>query len=75
MMDENQGPAEDEEMVDVADQANFESSKDNVSMQSIKTVKSGRPKIPPQWSRIVNMELDGENDLQAHSLSIDQQLA
>ena len=31
-IEENIEPDEDEEMVDVADQANFESSKDNVSM-------------------------------------------
>ena len=62
-------------MIDVADQDNFESSIGNVSMKSTVTIKSGRPKIPPQWSRLVNMELDSENDLQAHLLSIDQQLA
>ena len=62
-------------MVDVADQVGFESSIENVSMKSAVTVKSGRPRIPPQWSRIVNMELDAENDLAVHPLNIDQQLA
>ena len=69
--EDNVGPVEDEEMVDAADQVGFESSRENASMKSIMTVKSGRPKIPAQWCRVVNMELDEENDLQAHSLNID----
>ena len=44
---DNMDPSDNEEMVDAADQPNFESSKDNVSMKSVVTVKSGRPKIPP----------------------------
>ena len=46
-MEENRDLSDDEEMLDAADQANFESSKDNVSMNSAVTVKSGRPRIPP----------------------------
>jgi len=39
----------DEEMLDIADGPSFDGSIADVSMKSVITVKSGRPKIPPKW--------------------------
>jgi len=66
---------EDEEMLDIADGPSFDGSVADVSMKSAITVKSGRRKIPPKWTRIISMEFDQEKDLQEHSISIDMQLA
>ena len=49
---------EDEEMLDIADGPSFDGSIADVSMKSSITVKSGRPKIPPKWTRIISMEFD-----------------
>ena len=54
---------EDEEMLDIADGPSFDGSIADVSMKSSITVKSGRPKIPPKWCRIISMELDQEKDI------------
>ena len=62
-------------MVDAADQPSFESASINASMKSTHTVKSGRPKIPPQWCRVVEMEADAEEELLAHSINLDMQFA
>ena len=66
---------EDEEMLDIADGPSFDGSIADVSMKSATTVKSGRPKIPAKWSRIISMELDQEKDIQEYCISIDMQLA
>ena len=60
MKDKNLESEEDEEMLDSADQKSFEVGSANVSMESANKIKSGRPKIPPQWSRIVMMEVGAE---------------
>ena len=71
MKDTEEKHLEDEEMLDIADAPSFDGSIADVSMKSAITVKSGRPKIPPKWCRIISMEFDQEKDLQEHSISID----
>ena len=65
---------EDAEMLDLADQPSFQDTLKDASMESRSVSSRGRKKIPLQWSRVINVDLDGEEDIVAASISLDSQM-
>ena len=71
----NSDDDDDEEMLDIADQVNFQSSEDNITMKSVSVKSRGRPKIPIQWSRLIMMDYDDEEDIETYLVDQDMQEA
>ena len=65
---------EDAEMLDLADQPSFQDNLKDASMESRSVSSRVRKKIPPQWSRVINVDLDREEDIVAASISLDSQM-
>ena len=61
-------------MLDLADQPSFQDTLKDASMESRSVSSRGRKKIPLQWSRVINVDLDGEEDIVAASISLDSQM-
>ena len=63
MSDQQSLNSENAKMLDLVDEPSFQQAHQDVSMACHSVNSQGAKKIPPQWSRIVNMENAQEKDL------------
>ena len=75
MSNNSESEQADEEMLDLEDQPSFHEAPPDVSMASRSISSRGAKRIPQQWTRIISVDHDAEEDIVAVSIDVDQQLS
>ena len=60
---EEEGSSSDHEILDIADEMSHQANKEQSPVQSIKSSRRGRKKIPKRWTRIIKVDVDDETDI------------
>ena len=72
---ENSSNSGDVEMVDLVDQPSFQEEQQDVLMGTRSVSSRGAKKIPNQWTRIISMNDDQDEQIPTYSIAVDLQLA
>ena len=63
----------DQEMLDIVDQPSYQASLKDASMKSVSIKSRGPKKIPPQWSRVIDIEDLGDDEHVGHVIAPDME--
>ena len=67
----SQVASSDQEMLDIVDQPSYQASLNDASMKSVSKKSRGPKKIEPQWSRVIDVDLNGDDDNKGHDIAED----
>jgi len=60
-------------MLDIVDQPSYQASLKDASMKSVSVKSRGPKKIPPQWSRVIDIEDLGDDEHIGHVIARDME--